>query len=102
MPIETPQTDTVVVNDADTVNFDTEGLAPALTTIVTESKAGWKTTEFWVAAVVSLLTILDTIPLPEKFEAGVVGLITVAYVLSRGLAKKGVPAASVTTSGDPA
>lgn len=82
---------TVNAPTADSVNFDTEELAPALTSIISESKAGYKTTEFWVAVVVSLLTLLDGIPLPEKFEAIVIGAITVAYALSRGLAKKGVP-----------
>jgi hypothetical protein len=73
-------------------NFDTELLAPAINSVISESKAGYKTTEFWVSVVVALLTVLDGIPLPEKFEGGVVTLIAVAYALSRGLAKQGVPA----------
>lgn len=71
-------------------HFDTQELAPAINAVIEESKAGWKTTEFWVALVVSLLTVIDTIPLPEKFEGVVVTGIAIAYALSRGLAKKGV------------
>lgn len=78
----------VVVNQQ---NFDTADLAPALNLVVKESKAGYKTTEFWVGVVVALLTVLDGVPLPEKFEGGVVALIAVAYAISRGLAKNGVP-----------
>lgn len=74
-----------------TTTFQTEQLGPAITTIVSESKKGYKTTEFWVAIVVSLLTVLDGIPLPEKFEGALVGALGVAYAISRGLAKQGVP-----------
>lgn len=88
MPVENEMPTPVVVNQQ---NFDTQDLGPAIDTIITESKSGWKTTEFWVALVVSLLTVLDGVPLPEKFEGGVVAAIAVAYALSRGLAKKGVP-----------
>ncbi len=72
-------------------NFDTGQLAPALNAIVKESKAGYRTTEFWVSVAVSLLTVLDGIPLPEKFEGAILAAIAVAYTLSRGIAKQGVP-----------
>lgn len=88
MPDEIQTDAPVVVNQT---NVDAASLIPAVTTIVTEAKAGYKTTEFWVAIVVSLLTLLNGIPLPEKFEGVVVALTGVAYVLSRGLAKSGVP-----------
>lgn len=85
---ETQTTTTPVVVQQQ--NFDTGQLAPALNTIITESKKGYRTTEFWVAAVVSLLTVLDGVPLPEKFEGFVLAGIAVAYTLSRGFAKSGV------------
>jgi hypothetical protein len=85
----------VQIDSAGTVEFQTAQLAPALNTIITESKKGYKTTEFWVSIVVGLLTVLDGIPLPEKFEGVVVGAIGLAYVLSRGFAKQGVPAVVV-------
>lgn len=57
-----------------------------------ETKEGYKTTEFWSAVVVSLLTVLGAIPVPEKFQGVVVGVLSAAYAVSRGLAKKGIPA----------
>lgn len=59
-------------------------------TVVKESKEGYKTTEFWVAVVISLLTVLNGIPMPEKYEGFVVAALGAAYALSRGVAKKGV------------
>lgn len=78
----------------DDAHFDTElnrEFVTSVPTIIAESKAGYKTTEFWVGIVLSLLTVLDTVPLPEKFEGLVVGAIGLAYILSRGIAKKGIP-----------
>lgn len=78
----------------DNVSFDTaenRELVASVPVIIAESKAGYKTTEFWVGIVLSLLTVLDTVPLPEKFEGLVVGAIGLAYILSRGIAKKGIP-----------
>lgn len=85
-----PETD-VVVNQT----FETDDLAPAINGIIKESKSGYKTTEFWVSIAVALLTVLDGIPLPEKFEGVVVGAIGAVYVISRGIAKQGVPAVEV-------
>lgn len=72
-------------------NTALEGAIEMLPQIVEESKAGWKSTEFWVTVVIALLTVLDGVPLPEKYEAVVVGVLGAAYAISRGLAKKGVP-----------
>lgn len=58
--------------------------------VVKESKEGYKTTEFWVAIVISLLTVLNGIPMPEKYEGFVVAALGAAYAISRGIAKKGV------------
>lgn len=104
-PDETPteefsipaDTGTVVVNQS---NFDTPAnreLITSLPAIVRESKAGYKTTEFWVGILLSLLTVLDTIPLPEKFEGVVVGALGLAYILSRGIAKQSVPVVTPQT-----
>lgn len=60
--------------------------------VVKETKEGYKTTEFWVAVVTSVLTVVGTIPVPEKFQGVVVAALGIAYALSRGLAKKGIPA----------
>lgn len=84
---------TVVVNNTEALT----GVIQAFPEIVKESKAGYKTTEFWLAIVTSLLVVFNGVPLPEKFEGFVVAAIGVAYALSRGLAKQGVPVVEVTT-----
>lgn len=56
----------------------------------TEKKAGWKTSEFWVTVVASVIAILNKAfdwNIPTDTLTQVVGVIA-AYVLSRGLAKK--------------
>lgn len=75
--------------------FDPEDVAEVIGGVIKESKAGFKTTEFWLAVAIALLTVLDGIPLPEQFEGYVVAGIGIAYTLSRGLAKKGIPAVEV-------
>ena len=76
----------------DPVDFNTTDLEPTINAVIKESKAGYKTTEFWVSVVVSLLTVIDAYPVPEKAKGFIVGGIAVAYALSRGFAKQGVPA----------
>lgn len=63
-------------------------LAPRL---VKETKAGYKTTEFWLTSIIAVLTLLGTFPLPPKFEPVVAAGLAAAYTISRGLAKLGVP-----------
>ena len=93
MSTDTVQTDTPVV--VQQINNDptdaTEALIESLPSVIEESKAGYKTTEFWVAIVTSLLVVLNGVPLPEKYEGAVVALLGAAYAISRGLAKKGIP-----------
>jgi hypothetical protein len=74
---------------------DTEAitdLLESLPMVVKESKAGYKTTEFWVTILASAATLLDVIPMPEHYKAIVVGVLGTAYTISRGIAKKGIPA----------
>lgn len=59
--------------------------------VVKESKSGYKTTEFWLTVITSLMVVVDGVPLPEKFEGVVIAVLGAAYALSRGLAKKGIP-----------
>lgn len=58
--------------------------------VVKESKPGIKTTEFWLTIVISLLTLVNGIPLPDKYEGVVVAALGAAYAISRGIAKNGV------------
>ncbi len=84
--------DTVVVNQnvAPQQAGAFDDLVEVLPGLIKESKAGYKTTEFWLMIVISVLTVVDAIPLPEQYEAILVTALGVAYALSRGLAKKGV------------
>lgn len=91
-PADVTGADTVVVNqNAFPQETAIEDFAELVPQIIKESKEGYKTTEFWLMVVISILTVVDGIPLPEKYEAAVVAALGVAYALSRGLAKKGVP-----------
>lgn len=79
-------------------NTTTEGDATAITNVFNqapeifkESKAGYRTTEFWVTIAISLLTVLNGIPLPDKYEGFVVAALGAVYALSRGIAKHGQP-----------
>jgi hypothetical protein len=59
--------------------------------VVKETKAGYKTTEFWLTAAGVVLLNLNAIPLPDKWQ-GVVSLAAIAaYNIARGIAKQGVP-----------
>lgn len=67
-------------------------VSPLVPTIVSEAKAGYKTTEFYLVIAYEALTQTGAIHLPGtwgKAAAGIAGIV--AYVLSRGLAKSGVP-----------
>lgn len=52
-------------------------------------KPGWKTTEFWVAVLTSVGAIAADASdaLPSKYAALLIGVSTLAYSVSRGLAK---------------
>lgn len=57
--------------------------------VIQETKAGYKTTEFWLTIATVLCGLLAG--LPEKYSALVsVGAIG-SYALSRGIAKNGIP-----------
>lgn len=58
--------------------------------IVKETKEGYKTTEFWGAIALSLAVTLEGVTVPAKYEGALVVVIGALYILSRGLAKKGV------------
>jgi hypothetical protein len=81
----------VVVNQ----NVDTDDTADVIgrvPAVIEETRKGYKTTEFWIVVATSVLTVLNGIPLPEKYEGVVVAALAAIYALSRGIAKKGVPA----------
>lgn len=66
-------------------------LAPLAGTIVQETKAGYKTTEFWLTLASVILTQLGALDLPGHWGKIVVtASVIVAYIISRGVAKAGV------------
>lgn len=59
--------------------------------VVKEAKAGYKTTEFWVALGGAILTQLGALHLPGKYGDTVATVaLVVSYIVSRGVAKAGV------------
>lgn len=74
-------------NEAITVT-ELEELAPL---VVKESKAGYKTTEFWMTIVTIIAVSLGSAPVPDSKEGYVAAALAAAYALARGLAKKGIP-----------
>lgn len=68
----------------------------AVPEVVKETKEGYKTTEFWLTVVTSVLVVLNGIPLPEKYEGIVVAALAALYTLSRGTAKQGIPVVETT------
>lgn len=61
--------------------------APA---VVQESKAGFRTTEFWITIVTALSALIGALPAPDNTGGPLAAFIGAAYVISRGIAKKGV------------
>lgn len=59
---------------------------------VRETTPGYKTTELYVAIGVVVLLLLDVIPASGSREGLYSTIAAASYVLSRGLAKLGVPA----------
>lgn len=57
----------------------------------TETKPAIFTTELWLGLATALGLNTDVIPLPDKYQGWATAGIVIAYLLSRGLAKKGEP-----------
>lgn len=66
-------------------------LAPLIAPALKETKAGWKTTEFWLSVASSILIALGTIPTPHDGKGFAVAGIVALYAIARGLSKAGVP-----------
>lgn len=92
----TQVTDTVadVAKDAQALAITNEfhTLAADAPVLFKETKAGYKTTEFWVALVGAAAVQLSVLDIPGKYGKTITtGALLVAYILSRGAAKSGVP-----------
>lgn len=76
------------VGNAVELEQDFQPLVPA---VVKETKAGYKTTEFWLSLGASLLIAFGTLPTPHDAKGFAVAAIVALYAVARGLAKKGIP-----------
>lgn len=81
-----------LITDAKTGHVETTEVVAAFK----ETKAGYKTTEFWASAAGLAALNLNglVLTLPDKWQAIGSVVIVGLYAISRGLAKNGVPAAS--------
>jgi hypothetical protein len=82
--------ESVVINQT----FNDEAVSDLIAdipSVIRETKAGYKTTEFWVTVVTALAAMLEVAPVPDG-TGGIAGVALAAvYALSRGIAKKGIP-----------
>lgn len=69
-----------------------QDFAPLVPGVVKETKAGYRTTEFWAGVVSSFLIAVGALPTPHDSKGFAVAAIVGLYAVARGLAKKGVPA----------
>lgn len=63
-------------------------LASEVPALMQESKAGYKTTEFWGAAAAVLSDVVTSLPHNDKI---LVTALAAVYAIARGLAKNGTP-----------
>lgn len=68
--------------------------------LISEAKAGWKTTEFWITVVMLILNNVSALPIPDKYQGLINVVMPAIYALSRGLAKHGIPSEAILP-GDP-
>jgi hypothetical protein len=90
-----------VTPDVPTEHEETQAIEAAvehgrvdLPAVIKETKAGYKTTEFWVAIVSLVIVNLNGVvmTLPDKYQAIATAAIAAFYAVARGQAKSGVPA----------
>lgn len=62
----------------------------AVVPIVKETKAGYKTTEFWLTIGTAVLVNVQP-AVPEKWQAILTAALAGLYALARGHAKSGIP-----------
>lgn len=58
-----------------------------------ETRVGWKTTEFWITAIVSVLDVLGMAAgmLPPEHGSVILAIVNASYNVARGISKHGVP-----------
>lgn len=58
--------------------------------MTSETKSAFLTTEFWVFILSNLVTVTDTLPIPDHYQWVFTAITAVGYLISRGIAKSGV------------
>ncbi len=58
--------------------------------VISETKAGYRTTEFWTTVITSLAAISGAVPMPKDTGGLAAAVMVGLYAISRGIAKKGV------------
>lgn len=83
-------TTTISKPDTDAIS----GVVEALPLVIEESKKGYKTTEFWLTILGLVVVNVNglVMSLPDKYQAIASAILAGLYALSRGQAKKGIPA----------
>lgn len=73
----------------DAINEGVQMADPQLYQKAAPAKPGWQTTEFWVSvlATVGAVAAAQQDAVPDRYAAYVAMVSTIAYALSRGLAK---------------
>lgn len=83
------------VDDAKVVihNHEVQAAAADIPEIISETRKGWKTTEFWLTIAGLLAVNLNgvVLTLPDKYQAIATAVIAGLYAISRGQAKAGIP-----------
>jgi hypothetical protein len=102
-PVENPVTGSVDYSHLSTDQVgQIEDLFSELPILFKESKAGYKTTEFWLTVLTMVLLNVNLIPLPDSWQGIASAALVVVYAISRGLAKRGVPDAELVKTADKA
>lgn len=84
--------DALAAHDDRALEAQFDHLEPIVVRATKETKAGYKTTEFWLTIIGVLFTQVGALDLPGKYGKTIQTVALVAaYILSRGIAKAGVP-----------
>lgn len=79
------------VGSVTNVFHDLEPLQAEAHAIVRETKAGYKTTEFWLSLASGFAVAFGAVPTPHDAKGIVIAALVAIYAVARGLAKKGTP-----------
>lgn len=82
--------DQQITPEAQHLSDEGHAVYEAVVPLVKESKAGYKTTEFWLAVAGAVFVNVGP-AVPDKWQAILTAGLAAVYALSRGVAKAGIP-----------